>query len=98
MYSNPEGAESGQVSVVSPALDDQGSLAGFRFGLVDESSKLNLNILPQIDTLMLDGGRTLLMALPAMEEEVADAIMDWIDSDTEAVSYTHLTLPTRYRV
>ena len=87
VYSNPEGAESGQVSVVSPALDDQGSLAGFRFGLVDESSKLNLNILPQIDTLMLDGGRTLLMALPAMTEEVADAIMDWIDSDTEARDY-----------
>ena len=54
VYSNPEGAESGRVSVVSPALDDRGSLAGFRFGLVLESSKLNLNILPQIDTLMLD--------------------------------------------
>ena len=27
------------------------------------------------------------MALPAMTEEVADAIMDWIDSDTEARDY-----------
>ncbi len=87
VYSSPDGVGSGQVTVISPALDDQGSLTGFRFGLVDESSKLNLNILPQIDLMMADGGRTLLMALPAMSEEVADAIMDWIDTDSEARDY-----------
>jgi type II secretory pathway component PulK len=35
----------GYTTIVSPALDDDGNLAGVRFGLEDESGRLNLNTL-----------------------------------------------------
>jgi len=65
---------------------------GIRYGLEDESTRLNMNILLTADKLIPDGGRTLLMALPGMElledpESIADAIMDWIDEDDEPREY-----------
>lgn len=117
-------------SIVAPNLDEQGYYSGSRFGLQNESSKLNLNALVIIDekyqgaagmqqavsglmsgsgsSLMgaasgtggLDAassaigavgtgtvGRQLLMGLPGMTEEIADAILDWIDADDEAREY-----------
>lgn len=41
------------------------------FGLVDESSKINLN----------NADRETLMRLPKMTEDIADSILDWRDSD-----------------
>jgi hypothetical protein len=73
----------GCFSVLAPALDNQGSLGGLRFGLEDESTRLNLNFLPVADKLMEGGGRTLLLALPGMTEDIADAILDWMDEDDE---------------
>jgi hypothetical protein len=73
----------GCFTVVAPALDTQGNSAGVRFGLEDESTRLNLNFLPLADQLVENGGRTLLMALPGMTEEIADAILDWLDEDDE---------------
>jgi len=35
----------GYFTIVAPALDDEGNLAGVRFGLEDESTRLNLNTL-----------------------------------------------------
>ena len=87
VYVSPDQTASGQVTCIAPNLDDSGMLTGFRFGLMDESSKLNVNVLPQVDNLLADGGRTLLMALPAMTEETADAIMDWIDTNDEPRDY-----------
>ncbi len=99
--------------VVSPRLDGQGYWGGLRFGLQDESSRLNLNALnldiqagatldealdaagsgdpadpdgaaPQeLDT----SGRGMLMKLPGMTIDVADAILDWIDADDEPREY-----------
>jgi len=132
-------AARGYVTIVAPALDDNGNLAGARFGLEDESGRLNLNTLlvfeqqlggaPQksgasgtsgtsgtgqatspmanAGTLLaasaaLSGGssggtyktaassdsaRGLLMALPGMSADVADAILDWLDEDDEAREY-----------
>ncbi|MCH7729342.1 MAG: general secretion pathway protein GspK, partial [Planctomycetes bacterium] len=54
-----------------------------RYGLEDESSRINLNALLIVDKQMENGGRQLLMALPGMTEEIADAIMDWLDEDDE---------------
>lgn len=44
-----------------------------RFGAIDEHSKLNVNLLTK-DELML---------LPNMSEDIADSILDWIDSDDD---------------
>jgi len=75
----------GLYSVVSPAMsEDDGVQSGTRFGLQDESVRLNLNILTLADVYQENGGRTLLLALPNMTEAIADAILDWIDEDDEA--------------
>jgi type II secretory pathway component PulK len=118
-------------SLIAPNLNESGEYSGVRFGLQNESARLNLNALPIIDatlsvppeianmassslmptpsgsgssggsgsstSAMLDGlasanssgslGRDLLMALPAMNEEIADAILDFIDADDEVREY-----------
>ena len=53
-----------------------------RYGVLDESGKLNINALIALDTT----GQVLydaLMKLPNMTEDVADAIVDWVDSDDD---------------
>ncbi len=71
----------GRFTVIASSLDVDGHPEGFRFGLTDESSKLNLNVLTHADTWLPGGGRQLLMSLPEMTEDVADAILDWLDED-----------------
>ena len=102
----------GRFGVVAPALDDRGLPGGYRFGLQDESSRLNINALDldieagadldeqasgeaesddeeeeegpaDVDT----SGRAMLMKLPGMTIEIADAILDWIDEDDEPREY-----------
>lgn len=99
IYDNPEWFQGIQVrddedrrkagffSVLSPAISEEGVQSGSRFGLQDESVRLNLNILTLADAYVENGGRTLLMALPNMTEDVADSILDWIDDDDEAREY-----------
>ncbi|NQT40000.1 MAG: general secretion pathway protein GspK [Planctomycetes bacterium] len=72
-------------SVVAPALDE-GMPTGTRFGLEDESTRLNLNVLVVLDE-KIGGARDLLMGLPNMDEYTADAILDWIDDDDEEREY-----------
>lgn len=71
----------GRVSLIAPVNSDQ-SGTQIRTGLIDESSKLNLNSLL---TFGLDEtqARELLMYLPDMTEELADGVLDWIDDDDE---------------
>jgi type II secretory pathway component PulK len=62
------------------------------FGLVDESSKLNINV----------ATRQMLEALPRMTPELAAAIIDWRDADDDvteggAESQTYLRLNPPYR-
>ena len=80
-------AMNGNYTVLAPLIDDMGNLAAVRYGLEDESSRLNLNILIMADQLVSDGGRTLLMALPGMNDDIADAILDWMDEDDESRPY-----------
>jgi hypothetical protein len=70
-------------AVMAPNLDDMGNLGGTRYGLEDESTRLNLNTLLIAEKTTPDAGRTFLMALPGMTEDVADAILDWLDADDE---------------
>lgn len=70
----------GRFTVVAPG-DEEGSV---RFGLENESGKINLNTLAALEKATPNAGRTMLMALPDMTEEIADAILDWLDPDDEA--------------
>lgn len=73
----------GYFTVISSSLDEEGNPEGYRYGLMDESSKLNLNVLPFNDAYLPGSARDLLMALPEMTEEIADNILDWIDADDD---------------
>ncbi len=72
--------ERGRFSVVAPTFDDSGN-RGVRFGVEDESTRLNLVALLAADEASPGTGRESLMQLPSMTEDIADAILDWIDSD-----------------
>jgi len=52
------------------------------FGMVDESSRLNLNALPLVD-FKRTFARRQLRPLPGMTDQLADAILDWMDEDDE---------------
>ena len=63
--------------------DTSGSSQPYRFGVTDECGRINLNALMKLDS----SGRIahdMLMKLPNMTEEIANAILDWIDKDDEA--------------
>lgn len=72
----------GRFSVLAPGMLE-GVSSGFRYGLEDESTRINLNALMAVEASTENGGRDLLMALPGMSEEIADAILDWIDDDDD---------------
>lgn len=69
----------GLFSVVASLENDPGSTT-VRYGLMDESARLNLNAIPGFG-LSDNDARNMLMYLPGMTEELADAILDWVDSD-----------------
>lgn len=73
----------GRFSVLAPALNADGSIEGIRFGLEDESSRINLNALLQIEETTPGAGKTLLLALPGMDDATADCILDYLDEDDE---------------
>jgi hypothetical protein len=75
----------GRFTVLAPLLDDEGYPGGLRYGLENESARINLNALMWLESQpgMEGAGRSLLMALPNMTEDVADAILDYIDEDPE---------------
>jgi hypothetical protein len=77
----------GCFSVLAPYVDESGLGAAVRYGLEDESVRINLNGVLLADEALEGAGRTLLMTLPGMTEDVADAILDWIDEDDEPREY-----------
>ncbi|WP_442507202.1 type II secretion system protein GspK [Novipirellula sp. SH528] len=115
-----DGVTPANFTVVAPGMSETGTLGGIRFGLQNESARLNINTLTVLEensdliipTLALTGADTeevdtenlavsLLMALPGMTEDVADAILDWLDSDDEMRPFGaeleyYTTLPTPY--
>ncbi|MDR2644247.1 MAG: general secretion pathway protein GspK [Planctomycetaceae bacterium] len=79
----------GRFSVIVPKLSGDGYFLGddFRYGLEDESSKLNLRWVVQLDAANPGMGRDILSQLPGITEEIADAILDWCDEDSEPREY-----------
>ena len=77
----------GRFTVVAPALDTYGLFDGVRYGLEDESTRINFSALMQGQNLDEEKQRELLMTMPGVTEDVADAILDWIDEDEEPREY-----------
>jgi DNA uptake protein ComE-like DNA-binding protein len=89
----------GRFSVISPKIED-GEITGTRFGVENESARLNLAVLPRWEQRQSGAARRALMSLPGMTEQTADAILDWIDADSaprqfgaEADYYKNLGVP-----
>jgi type II secretory pathway component PulK/DNA uptake protein ComE-like DNA-binding protein len=80
----PDPFDRGRVTIVSPAQVD-GVYVGYKYGLQNESAKLNVN------TLLAPGAeeqaQARLLAIPGMTPEVADAILDWLDADENPRPY-----------
>ncbi len=69
-------------SIVSPRLEG-GEAPGLRFGVENESARLNLAVLLDWDQRRPGAAKEALLALPGMTETIADAILDWLDSDSQ---------------
>ncbi len=72
----------GRFSIISPNMDT-GYYSGVRYGLEDESTKLNINVVAEYEAQEEGTGQAMLLMLPGMTDEIADAILDWIDADDE---------------
>ena len=81
----------GRFTILAPKIDDT-VIEGVRYGLQDESAKINLATILTYDQSSgsSDGNDTsadntyahmILMGLPGMTDDTADAILDWIDPD-----------------
>jgi type II secretory pathway component PulK len=73
----------GRFTVIS-TRQQNGMPVGVRYGLEDESARLNLNTLLLLDQAKSGQGAQALMMLPGMTPDVADAILDWMDLDDTA--------------
>jgi type II secretory pathway component PulK len=95
-----QGARAPKFSIRAVVPDSAGTYEQ-RFGVVDEGGKLNINSLIALDST----GEQLyaaLMKLPNMTEDVANAIVDWVDTNDDerangAESTYYQSLPNPYR-
>ena len=69
-----------QLSIISPAVDGQAGDA-VRFGLQNESARLNLGVLADWERRVPGSAAAALLQLPGMSESTAAAILDWLDAD-----------------
>ena len=83
VQSDSSGGPMGVFTIVGLVPPDDPTQASqpYRFGVVDEAGKINVNAL-----LSLDNGQgviayNILMALPNMTDDVANSILDWLDPD-----------------
>ncbi|HUG91231.1 MAG TPA: hypothetical protein VML55_10375 [Planctomycetaceae bacterium] len=76
----------GGFSIVAPVENDP-TARMVRFGLIDESGKINVNAILKLE-LSEDELNYMLMALPGMTPEIADAILDYIDEDITPRPYS----------
>lgn len=70
-------------TVISPRLES-GELTGIRYGLVDSSSKLHLARVLEWEQTLPGSGRDALLRFPNVTETMADAILDWLDADSQS--------------
>ncbi len=73
-------------SVVAPAsgeIPSQTLSPGIRFGLENESGRLHLADVLRYEQQTPGAGKDALLKLPGMTEAIAEAILDWIDPDSQ---------------
>jgi type II secretory pathway component PulK len=75
----------GRFSVIGLLAPDDPNVQAqsYRFGVEDESGKINLNALMQLDSSG-QVAHDMLLKLPNMTEDIANSILDWIDADDES--------------
>jgi type II secretory pathway component PulK len=75
----------GRFTILTPLdpTDPNYGTQTFRYGVSDESAKINLNALMKLDSSGTVA-HNMLMTLPNMTEDIANSILDWIDADDEA--------------
>lgn len=73
-----------QFTIVGGAMRSGQSAAGLQYGVENESALLHLAAVLRWENDEPGSGREALLKLPEMTPQVADAILDWIDSDNEA--------------
>ncbi len=84
-----------------PVDDPTQASQPYRFGLVDEAGKININALLDLDNGQGVVAYNILMALPNMTDDVANSILDWLDPDDTprtdgAEDDYYSSLPTPY--
>ncbi len=76
----------GQQTTISVLRDVPSHVNPAEFGLRDESAKLNLNTLP-LELSRRKEARKRLTSLPGITIQIADAILDWMDSDDDVSEF-----------
>ncbi len=77
------GTATSRFTIVSPKFEED-AIEGVRYGLVDESTRLNLDAVLAWEAEETGAGRAALLKLPGMTETAAESILDWIDADETA--------------
>lgn len=77
------GTATSRFTIVSPKFEEN-AIEGVRYGLVDESTRLNLDAVLAWEAEEPGAGREALLKLPGMTTTAADSILDWIDADESA--------------
>ena len=96
---DPSGKHNCRFTVLSPRLDE-GQVQGIRYGVENESSRLNLASVLDWEQSHPGDGKQAMLRLPGMTDAISDAILDWMDADSdmrpmgaEADYYSALLLP-----
>ncbi len=84
--STAQNAKPGRFTVLGLMSPDDlatngGGGQAYRFGVTDESGKINLNALLALDNGQGNIGSQILLAIPNMTANASDSILDWMDSD-----------------
>ena len=69
--------------IVQPLPADPEQVTELPLGMINESGKIHLMTLLEWERTQPGAGRNALMRLPAMTGPEADAILDWIDADSQ---------------
>lgn len=80
----------GLFTIIAPVETDS-TTQQIRYGLIDESGKVNLNYLATLDLELLGIGdeeiRDMFAEIPGITDEAVDSVLDWIDEDTDRRQY-----------
>jgi hypothetical protein len=84
LMNGPDYQSLGRFSVIASAQSEDGLLLGeeIRYGLEDESTKINLRWVMQTEKQQPGLGQAMLLRLPGVTEEIADSLLDWMDNST----------------